>query len=78
MILYGARGSWHNSCSTDEIAMIKRSVQDKAGRQIMQHLINGNGIHIVKVQMSERKDSVVLDTWQYYITATIEDYEYDY
>jgi hypothetical protein len=76
MILYGARGSWHNGCSTDEVAMIKRSIQDKAGRQIMQHLMSGNGIHIVKVQMSEREDSIVPGIWQYYITAEIEDYEY--
>jgi hypothetical protein len=75
MILYGARGSWSNDCSADQVAMIKRSIQDKAGCEIMQHLTKGNGVHVVKVRMLEKEDFLTLDT-QYYITVTIEDCEY--
>jgi uncharacterized protein YkuJ len=77
MILYGARGSWSNRCSADEVAVIKRLIQDKAGCEIMQHLMKGNGVHVVKVRMSEKEDFLTRDT-QYYITVTIEDCEYDH
>lgn len=73
MIVYHTRGSWHIGCDAKIIENVKRSVEQKAAKEIMSYLMEGNRTHVVKIEIREEDDFLNPDLREYYVTVRIED-----